>query len=141
MSHLEIKSIDGLSVFLDKVVCEFNKELTKDASCACIYFLTVSNLSDRTVTLLGRKWVLKTSSNEIYVVEGERIVSQMPTLFPGESFSYNSFHAISEATIAEGVLYGVDEYDEPVHIVVPRFEMKMPSQEDLKKQNEIRRSQ
>lgn len=143
MSNYEskfIKSIDGLMVFLDKLICEHNKEVP-EGGCAYVYFLTVSNLSDRTVTLLGRKWVLRTVSNEVSIVEGERIVSQMPTLFPGESFCYNSYHVILETTIACGVLYGIDEYDEPIHIVVPRFEMKMRNNEDLKKQDEIRGSQ
>lgn len=142
MKNYKTKSIEGLSVFLDKLVCEYiENDLSKEASHSYIYFLTVSNFSDRTITLLGRKWVFQTASNQINIVEGDKIVSQMPTLFPGESFSYNSYHVILEPTIATGMLYGIDEYDEPIHIPIPRLQMIIPDREELKKQNEIRRSQ
>lgn len=142
MKNYKSKSIEGLSVFLDKLICEYSeKDLSNEASYSYIYFLTVSNFSDRTITLLGRKWVLQSISNQTSIIEGDKIVSQTPTLFPGESFSYNSFHVILESTIATGVLYGVDEYDEAIHIPVPRLEMIIPDREELKKQNEIRRSQ
>lgn len=142
MRNYKSKSIEGLSVFLDKLICEYNeKDLSKVASYSYIYFLTVTNFSDRTITLLGRKWILRTLSNQTSIIEGEKIVSQTPTLFPGESFSYNSYHVIMEPTVATGVLYGVDEYDEPVHISVPRLDMIIPDREELGRQDEIRRSQ
>lgn len=142
MKNYKIKSIEGLSVFLDKLICEYNeKNLLNEISYAYIYFLTVSNFSDRVITLLGRKWILQTASNKTNVIEGDKIVSQTPTLFPGESFSYNSYHTILESTIATGILYGIDEYDEPIHIPVPRFAMSIPNLEGSKKKNEIHRSQ
>lgn len=142
MKNYKSKSIEGLSIYLDKLVCEYNEQdLSNEALYAYTYFLTVSNFSDRTITLLGRKWILQAVSNHISIIEGDKIVSQTPTLFPGESFSYNSYHVIVESTIAIGMLYGIDEYDESIHIAVPRFEMSIPNREDSRKKNEIRRSQ
>ena len=53
----------------------------------------------RTVTIKGRKWVVKNSRGEITAVEGDGVVGKCPCLEPGESFSYHSFH-LNDTTTA-----------------------------------------
>lgn len=141
MKNFEIQSIEGLTVFLDKLVYEYNPEdLPPGSPHAFIYFLTVSNSSNRTVTLLGRKWILQ-SLSEYTIIEGEKIVGQTPILAPGESFSYNSYHLASENIKTKGAFYGVDEFNQVIHVQVPEFDMIIPGAKKLKPRNEIRRSQ
>lgn len=91
-----------------------------------IYFLSVENRSDRTVTLLARKWVLTFESGEKLVVEGDKIVGETPTLKPGESFTYNSFHLVGEDAEATGAFFGLDEFGERIHTRIPMFELIVP---------------
>lgn len=140
MKNFEIQSIEGLTVFLDKLVYEYQNDLPSETPHAFIYFLTVSNSSTRTVTLLGRKWILQ-SLSEYTIIEGEKIVGQTPVLEPGESFSYNSYHLASENIKAKGAFYGIDEFNQVIHVQIPEFDMIIPGPKKSKNSNEIRRSQ
>lgn len=126
-------AVAGLKVRLDQVVYQFSEtHLVQDGRPhAFIYFLTVTNLSDRTIQLQGRKWVLKGESGEVQIFEGDGVVGQTPILDPGEDFSYNSYHAVSENTKARGAFYGVDEFDDTIHVEIPPFEMKIPEGNDF----------
>lgn len=126
-------AIEGLRASLDQVVYQFSEtHLAQEGKPhAFIYFLTITNLSDRTIQLQGRKWVLKGESGNVHIIEGEEIVGQMPILDPGEDFSYNSYHAVSEYTEALGALYGVDEFDDPIHVEIPSFELEIPEGGDF----------
>ena len=59
------------------------------------------------MTLLARKWIIKTRSGETLVVEGDKIFGQIPKLAPGETFSYNSYHVTGENCAAHGSFHGV----------------------------------
>jgi ApaG protein len=93
---------------------------------AFIYFLTIRNLSDRRFTLLGRKWILVQADGATLVIEGDKIVGQTPTLAPGEAFSYNSFHVTAVNTVASGSFHGVDEFNQPIHVKIPTFDLIIP---------------
>lgn len=94
---------------------------------AFIYFLRITNLSDRKVTLNGRRWVIRDNAGAINVIEGEGIVGKQPTLAPGETFSYNSHHAVSVDSIANGSFHGVDSDGTVIRARIPEIEMKLPS--------------
>lgn len=55
------------------------------------YRIVILNESERTVTLLSRRWELIDADGELRVVEGEGVVGQQPRLSPGEAFKYHSF--------------------------------------------------
>ncbi|MDQ8205073.1 ApaG domain [Pelagicoccus sp. SDUM812003] len=93
-----------------------------------IYFLTITNLSDRAVHLLGRKWIIQEEGGETIVVEGDKIVGEEPKLLPGEHFSYNSFHVGSCSATARGSFHGVDQFGEKIHCLIPEFEMRIPGE-------------
>src|SRR5688572_20849202 len=100
--------LPGLSVHLDQLGYESGGlELPPDKPHACIYFLTIRNQSDRTVTLLGRKWVIEHVDGTRLVVEGDKIVGEAPTLAPGEKFSYNSYHIGACDARAHGAFHGL----------------------------------
>lgn len=140
MKNCKIQSIEGLTVFLDKLVYEYNQEdLPASTPHAFTYFLTVSNHSNGRITLLGRKWILQSLSEHI-IIEGEKIVGQTPTLAPGATFSCNSYHLASENIKATGAFYGVDECNRAIHVLIPAFEMIIPEQKRLNIKNEVRRS-
>ena len=80
------------------------------------------------VTIKGRKWVVtQRGQGNHRGVEGEGVVGQTPTIPPGESFSYNSFHLLNTLqAVAEGSYLGMDTEGRRVLTRIPRFEMKVP---------------
>ncbi|MBI2496387.1 MAG: ApaG domain, partial [Opitutae bacterium] len=100
--------------------------LPPDRPHAFIYHLTIRNESDRTVTLLGRKWVIDNADGTSQVVEGDKIVGQTPTLAPGTKFSYNSYHVGSCACRAHGSFHGLDESGRRIFVRIPAFDMIIP---------------
>jgi len=119
--------LPGLSVHLDQLVYESGGlQLPPDKPHAFIYFLTIRNESDRTVTLLGRKWVIEQADGTQLVVEGDKIVGETPTLAPGEKFSYNSYHVGAGDARAHGAFHGLDAGGQRIFVRIPAFDMTVP---------------
>lgn len=118
----------GLRVTVDEVVYHREAETPPDRPHCFVYYISIHNGTDQPVTIRGRKWVVTNERGEITAVEGEGVVGQTPTIAPGDSFSYNSFHLLSTKTaVAEGSYLGLDAQGRRVLTRIPRFEMKVPS--------------
>lgn len=122
------QELEGLKVTLDKLVHHQDSSLPDDKPHAFIYFFTIRNLSDRKVTLLGRKWIIANETGATEVIEGDKIVGKTPTLAPGEEFSYNSYHITAHQAEASGSFHGIDEFNAPIHVKIPAFSMLIPPQ-------------
>ncbi len=119
--------LPGLSVEIDKLVYRHGGEqLPPDRPHAFIYYLTIRNHSDRTVTLLGRKWVIEHSDGTRVVVEGDKIVGETPCLAPGEHFSYNSYHVTACDARAHGSFHGLDAGGKRIFVRIPPFVLHIP---------------
>ncbi len=120
--------LPGLKVELDQLVYRHGgDQLPADRPHAFIYYLTIHNDSDRTVTLLGRKWVIENADGTRIVVEGDKIVGETPTLAPGGHFSYNSYHVGNCNSRAYGSFHGLDESGARVFVRIPSFDMDIPA--------------
>jgi len=120
-------ALPGLTARLDKLVYHHGgKTLPPDKPHAFVYFITLSNGSEHTVTLLGRKWVIRHDDSSQLVIEGDRIVGETPRLAPGEQFSYNSYHVTGCSAWAHGSFHGSDDLGRRIHVVLPPFEMIVP---------------
>lgn len=119
--------LEGLQASLDKLVHHKEKSTVKGINLhAFIYFITIRNLSDRTVTILGRKWILSNSDGTTTVVEGDKIVGETPSIPPGESFSYNSYHVTHLSAEASGSFHGIDEFNKKIHVRIIPFRLDIP---------------
>ena len=124
------KELPGLSAKLDKLVYFHDTDKSpSDAPHAFIYFIIISNLSEHTVTLHGRRWVLRDVDGHSHVIEGDGIVGKEPTLNPGDTFTYNSYHRTHCDCVATGSFHGTDSRNETIHLRIPEIEMKLPPQD------------
>lgn len=120
--------LPGLRVTLDKLVYRHGgDQLPPDRPHAFIYYLTIHNHSERTVILLGRKWVIEHADGTQLVIEGDKIVGETPRLEPGGHFSYNSYHVTACAARAEGSFHGHDENGQRIFVRIPTFDMQIPT--------------
>ena len=121
--------VPGLTASLDKLCYhDGGCSLPVDKPHAFVYFVSIRNSSEHTVTLLGRKWVIEHSDGSQMVIEADKIVGETPRLTPGEEFSYNSYHVANEDAIARGCFHGVDDLGRPIHVSLPAFEMRIPKE-------------
>ena len=128
----DFESLDGLKVSVDELVYQPQVLTAPDRPHCFAYYITIANETDHTITLKGRKWVVEEASGEVTAVEGDGLVGEMPTLEPGGSFSYNSFHVIhARRAIARGSYIGLDETGRRVLAAIPAFEMVVPDQPEV----------
>ena len=123
------RQLDTLRVTLDKLVYTPQLETPPERPHPFAYSLTIENLSDETVTIKGRKWVVTDARGHRVVVEGDGVVGKTPRLHPGERFSYHSYHVIASDSVAEGAFFALNEAGERVATRIPRFEMKVPKRD------------
>ncbi|MFA5264616.1 MAG: ApaG domain [Opitutaceae bacterium] len=120
--------LPGLTARLERL-CHHHGGLSlpPDKPHAFVYHILIQNGSDRTVTLLGRKWVIEHCDGTRLVVEGDRIVGETPRLPPGETFSYNSYHVTGMDAVAHGCFHGIDDQGHKIHIKLPSFPLHIPT--------------
>jgi len=123
----KLHDLPGLHVTVDQVLHQPDAKTPADRPHCFVYFISIRNDSNVTVTIKGRKWVVRNAGGEITAVEGDGVVGEFPTIEPGEKFSYNSYHLLDTPTgMAEGSYLGVDADGRRVIARIPRFEMTVP---------------
>lgn len=55
------------------------------------YAITITNLSEFTIQLKSRHWLIVDAIGQTKMVKGEGVIGEQPILAPGESFTYSSF--------------------------------------------------
>ena len=121
-----IHALPNLRVTVDRVVFAPQLDAPPDRPYPVVFFITIHNESDKTVTIKGRKWVVTDSHNQSIVVEGEGVVGKFPTLAPGESFSYNSYHVTASKSVAQGAFLALTEDGVAVFAKIPPFALLPP---------------
>jgi ApaG protein len=125
----DFTELPGLGVRVDNVEYRPDLETPPDHPHCFDYFITITNQSESTVTLGGRKWLVTNSRGEMQVLEGDGIVGQTPRLEPGAFFQYNSRHLLdTEEGVAEGAYFGLDQSNRRIMTRIPRFHMRVPPQ-------------
>lgn len=125
--HETPEELPGLEVVIDRVIYMPEARTPEDRPYAFAYFISIHNRSEETVTIKGRKWVIRNDAGEMTVVEGDGVVGEFPRLKPKEHFSYNSFHLNNTKSCwAEGAYLGMTEGGRKVMTRIPRFEMRSP---------------
>lgn len=118
------QELEGLHVTIDQILYAPELPSPPEEPHSFVYFISIRNDSDTTVTIKGRKWVVKNANGEITAVEGDGVVGEFPTIPPGEKFSYNSRHVLATPTgEAEGSYIGLDENGRRVIVRIPKFTM------------------
>lgn len=122
----KLKELPGLVVSVDEVLYMPDLDAPQDRPHPFLYFITITNNSQSTVTIRGRKWVVWQENAETIVVEGDGVVNQTPRLQPGEDFSYNSRHYVSGSSDVEGAYFVETDDGRAFCVRIPRFLLRLP---------------
>jgi len=116
----------GLKVTVDQVTYQPEASTPPDQPYCFVYYITIHNHSNRTVTIKGRKWVVTNKGGEVIAVEGSGVVGQTPRLATGEHFSYHSYHLTNTpSAVAEGSYLGLDDEGRAVYVRIPPFRLEV----------------
>lgn len=113
---------------MDQVVFSPDLPASPEQPYPFVYFITIHNQSDQTLTVKGRKWVVRAEDGTTSAMEGDGVVGCFPRLEPGEHFSYNSYHTTAGRAVAEGAYLGLTEEGKVVIARIPPFEL-IPSED------------
>jgi ApaG protein len=112
----------GLKVTVDRVAHQPDADAPPSRPFCFVYYISIWNDTEETVTIRGRKWVVTNARGEVTAVEGEGVVGMTPEIQPGDKFSYNSYHLLDTPTgQAEGSYIGIDSGGRKVLTRIPLF--------------------
>ena len=123
---IHFEQLPGLTATVDDVVYDPTLSAPSDKPHPFVYYITIDNKSDETVTIFGRKWVIRDSDGHIQVVEGDGVVGKFPCLEPGRHFKYNSYMQVGSESRVNGAFFGATQSGRAVCVQVPEFGMEPP---------------
>ena len=113
---------------VDRVVYQPEAITPTDRPHCFAYCISIHNDTDLPVTIKGRKWVVTNNRGEVTALEGDGVVGATPSIVPGDTFTYESYHLLNaHSAVAEGSYLGVDALGRRVLARIPRFEMSLPA--------------
>jgi ApaG protein len=118
--------LEGFEATVDRVEYDPGLPTPPGQPFPFVYYITIRNGSDRTLTVKGRKWVVRAEGGAVTAVEGDGVVGCFPRIEPGESFSYNSYHTTAGYALAEGAYLAASDDGEPFMALIPAFKMVPP---------------
>lgn len=92
------------------------------------YRVEIANLSQATVQLLKRTWLITDAQGRTQRVHGEGVVGEQPVLDPGEAFTYTSGTPLGTPSGFMRGLYHmvVPATGEGFDVVIPAFSLDSP---------------
>lgn len=79
-----------------------------------VFRLHLHNGGERSIRLLGRKWMLREQNGSTRIVEASQVFNQQPVLTPGAVFSYGGCQTFSTPPAeAEICFFGTDSRNRP----------------------------
>lgn len=91
------------------------------------YTVEVENESDRIWTIVRRHWKIVDSAGRLQAVDGEGVIGQMPTVGPGQRFSYTSGAPLATPSgMMTGTYDLVDDEGEEMVARIPAFSLDSP---------------
>jgi ApaG protein len=124
--NVTFEHLTGLTARVDDIAYDPTRPAPPDRPHPFVYHVSIFNGSDQTVSIFGRKWIVRDTDGDTLVVEGDGVVGQFPKLEPGQTFSYNSYHVIKAESTATGTFFGTTQTGQFVCVKIPRFEMHPP---------------
>ncbi|MBI5919262.1 MAG: Co2+/Mg2+ efflux protein ApaG [Nitrosomonadales bacterium] len=91
------------------------------------YTITISNLSEETIQLLSRHWIITDANHQIQEVRGKGVVGEQPVLKSRQSFEYTSGTVLPTPV---GTMHGsyTMQADDGTRfeIAIPQFVLSVP---------------
>ncbi|MDF2153231.1 Co2+/Mg2+ efflux protein ApaG [Vibrio sp. CAU 1672] len=92
------------------------------------YTITIKNLSQQTVQLLGRRWLITDANGKQMTVEGEGVVGQQPFIESNDEYTYSSGTALETPVgVMQGHYLMLDEKNQDFAVEIEPFRLAVPN--------------
>lgn len=126
MTSIDLPEVDCIEFLTTRLYFLKDKELRQlpPGKKAAIYGVSIRNISDSPVRIIGRKWIMNSSNREVDVIEGDNLFGSRPLLLPGQIFAVKGFHLVEPPVRISLTLIGRDDNG---HIFqTPPYRLKRP---------------
>ncbi|MGF1697321.1 Co2+/Mg2+ efflux protein ApaG [Vibrio kyushuensis] len=92
------------------------------------YLITIKNLSNQTVQLLSRRWLITDANEKQLTIEGDGVVGQQPHIKSDDEYSYTSATAIETPFgVMQGQYIFLDENGNQFTTEITPFRLAIPN--------------
>ena len=89
MISMPEQTTDALSISVDTEYL-INQSSPDEDKFVFSYTISIKNVTDTTMQLLNRHWLITDANGEVTEVRGEGVIGQQPHITSGENFTYSS---------------------------------------------------
>ena len=123
---MEEATTEGVNVKVESFYVDLNS-IPEENFYVFAYLVKIKNISQRTVKLLRRHWIITDSNGEINDVKGEGVVGEKPILKPGDEYQYNSgSHLKSPMGTMQGSYIMTNTEGIEFEVNIPCFTLAVP---------------
>ena len=123
---MEEATTEGVNVKVESFYVDLNS-IPEEDYYVFAYLVKIKNISQRTVKLLRRHWIITDSNGEINDVKGEGVVGEQPILKPGDEYQYNSgSHLKSPMGTMQGSYIMTNTEGIEFEVNIPCFTLAVP---------------
>lgn len=116
------------------ITCQVHTRYIKDQSqpeksrYIFAYTITIRNLSQQTVQLISRRWLITDANGKQLTIEGDGVVGEQPVIEPMQEYTYTSGTALETPVgVMQGHYVMLDEQSEQFIAEVAPFRMAIPN--------------
>ncbi|TVR78446.1 MAG: Co2+/Mg2+ efflux protein ApaG [Chitinophagaceae bacterium] len=122
-----VQITEGIKV---SVISRFKEDLSniQEGEYLFTYHVTIENLSNYTIKLLKRHWIIFDSGSVVREVKGEGVVGRQPIIEPGQSHRYVSGCNLNSEIGSISGLYLMEKLSDgkQFNVIVPQFKLICP---------------
>ena len=91
------------------------------------YTITIENISEATIQLISRHWIIQDANLKTEEVHGDGVVGEQPFINPGESYTYSSGAVLkTEMGTMEGRYFMLSNNQDELEVAIPKFVLSVP---------------
>lgn len=92
------------------------------------YTITIRNLSQQSVQLISRRWLITDANGKQLTIEGEGVVGEQPIIEPMQEYTYTSGTALETPLgVMQGHYVMLDQHNEQFLAEIDPFRMAIPN--------------
>ena len=129
MGYIKImysKTTNGVTVTVTPYFLD-DQSSPQESHFVWAYQVNIKNSGNSSIKLNNRNWLIIDANGKVINVQGEGVVGEFPTIYPGESFEYTSGTPLKTNNgIMQGCYLVSQDNGEKLKIDIPAFSLDSP---------------
>ena len=122
------KTTNGITVTVTPYFLE-DQSSPQESHYVWAYQVNITNSGSVSIKLNHRNWLIIDANGKVINVQGEGVVGEFPTIYPGESFEYTSGTPLTTSSgFMEGSYEMQSDNGNTFDVQIPQFSLDTPSE-------------